>query len=51
MVARNHRVVWVRDEAVIVLGYYLKLQVVAEGIENQETWDLLASMGCDGAHR
>jgi diguanylate cyclase (GGDEF)-like protein len=29
------------------LGHNLNLKVVAEGIENQEVWDLLATMGCD----
>jgi EAL domain-containing protein (putative c-di-GMP-specific phosphodiesterase class I) len=31
------------------LGHNLDLKVVAEGIENQLTWGLLAAMGCDFA--
>jgi diguanylate cyclase len=31
----------------IDLGHNLNLKVVAEGIENQAEWDLLAKMGCD----
>jgi diguanylate cyclase (GGDEF)-like protein len=33
--------------AIIDLGHHLGLEVVAEGVEDQATWDLLASMGCD----
>jgi diguanylate cyclase (GGDEF)-like protein/PAS domain S-box-containing protein len=33
----------------IDLGHDLRLQVVAEGVENQATWDLLATFGCDFA--
>ncbi|MDQ1660934.1 MAG: hypothetical protein QOJ68_914 [Blastococcus sp.] len=33
--------------AIVDLGRHLGLDVVAEGVEDQETWDLLASMGCD----
>ena len=33
--------------AIIDLGHHLGLEVVAEGVEDQETWDLLAAMGCD----
>ena len=33
--------------AIIDLGRHLGLEVVAEGVEDQATWDLLASMGCD----
>jgi diguanylate cyclase (GGDEF)-like protein len=33
--------------AIVDLGRHLGLQVVAEGVEDQATWDLLASMGCD----
>jgi diguanylate cyclase len=33
--------------AVIDLGHNLGLQVVAEGVEDEETWNLLATMGCD----
>jgi EAL domain-containing protein (putative c-di-GMP-specific phosphodiesterase class I) len=32
--------------AIVDLGRHLGLEVVAEGVEDQETWDLLASMGC-----
>ena len=34
-------------QAVIDLGHNLGLEVVAEGIEDEETWDRLAAMGCD----
>jgi EAL domain-containing protein (putative c-di-GMP-specific phosphodiesterase class I) len=33
--------------AIVDLGGHLGLEVVAEGIEDQATWDLLSSMGCD----
>jgi len=33
----------------IELAHNLGLQVVAEGVENQETWDRLAALGCDAA--
>jgi EAL domain-containing protein (putative c-di-GMP-specific phosphodiesterase class I) len=33
--------------AIIDLGHHLGLEVVAEGVEDQATWDLLAAMGCD----
>jgi EAL domain-containing protein (putative c-di-GMP-specific phosphodiesterase class I) len=33
--------------SVIDLGHNLGLRVTAEGVENQETWDMLAGMGCD----
>jgi diguanylate cyclase (GGDEF)-like protein len=33
--------------AIIDLGRHLGLEVVAEGIEDQETWNLLRSMNCD----
>ena len=33
--------------AIVDLGRHLGLEVVAEGVEDQETWDLLAGMGCD----
>ncbi|TFV79466.1 bifunctional diguanylate cyclase/phosphodiesterase [Blastococcus sp. CT_GayMR19] len=33
--------------AIVDLGRHLGLEVVAEGIEDQPTWDLLSSMGCD----
>jgi EAL domain-containing protein (putative c-di-GMP-specific phosphodiesterase class I) len=33
--------------AIVDLGGNLGLEVVAEGVEDRETWDLLAAMGCD----
>jgi diguanylate cyclase (GGDEF)-like protein/PAS domain S-box-containing protein len=33
--------------AAIDLAHHLRLSVVAEGVENQQTWDLLAASGCD----
>jgi len=33
----------------ILLGHELGMTVVAEGIETQETWDLLSEVGCDVA--
>ncbi|MCU1605002.1 MAG: diguanylate cyclase/phosphodiesterase & domain with sensor(s) [Modestobacter sp.] len=33
--------------AIVDLGRHLGLEVVAEGVEDQATWDLLGSMGCD----
>ena len=33
--------------AVVDLGQHLGLEVIAEGVEDQATWDLLTSMGCD----
>jgi diguanylate cyclase (GGDEF)-like protein len=43
-----------RDDAVIVsstidLAHNLSLMVVAEGVEDRETWDQLTAMGCDTA--
>ena len=43
-----------KDDAVIVrsvvdLGHNLGLEVVAEGIEDVETWDMLARLGCTTA--
>lgn len=43
-----------RDDAMIVrstidLGHNLGLKVVAEGVENQETWTRLLDLGCDMA--
>ena len=32
---------------IIELGHNMGLQVVAEGVENRETWDRLATLGCD----
>lgn len=34
-------------EITILLGHKLGMSVVAEGIDSQETWDLLAGLGCD----
>ena len=34
-------------KSTIDLGHNLGLKVVAEGIENKMTWDLLKEMGCD----
>jgi len=31
----------------ILLGHELNMQVVAEGVEDQETWNVLAENGCD----
>jgi len=31
----------------IMLSHELKMHVVAEGIEDQQTWDMLKNMGCD----
>lgn len=36
-------------QAAIELGHHLGLNVVAEGVENKETFDLLAQLGCDEA--
>lgn len=35
--------------SIIDLAHNLGRRVVAEGIENKETWDLLSILGCDGA--
>ena len=40
------------DDAIIVrstidLGHNMGLRVIAEGVENQATWDALMAMGCD----
>jgi diguanylate cyclase (GGDEF)-like protein len=32
---------------IIELGHNMGLQVVAEGVENRETWDRLLALGCD----
>jgi EAL domain-containing protein (putative c-di-GMP-specific phosphodiesterase class I) len=31
----------------VALAHHLGLQVVAEGVEDKGTWDLLARVGCD----
>ena len=36
-------------KTIIDLGHYLGLKVVAEGVEDRETLELLASLGCDQA--
>ncbi|PPK92442.1 diguanylate cyclase (GGDEF)-like protein [Kineococcus xinjiangensis] len=33
--------------SIVDLGRHLGLRVVAEGVEEQEAWDLLTAMGCD----
>ena len=33
--------------AIIDLGRHLGLEVVAEGVEDEATWDVLAGLGCD----
>ena len=33
--------------AIVDLGGHLGLDVVAEGVEDQQAWDLLQGMGCD----
>jgi diguanylate cyclase (GGDEF)-like protein len=33
--------------AIVDLGRHLGLEVVAEGVEDQETWNLLTDLGCD----
>ncbi len=35
--------------SVVDLGHNLGLQIVAEGVEDRETWDQLAQLGCDDA--
>ncbi|HXQ75323.1 MAG TPA: EAL domain-containing protein [Acidimicrobiales bacterium] len=35
--------------SVVDLGHNLGLQIVAEGVEDHETWDQLAQLGCDDA--
>ena len=36
-------------ETCIMLGHSLNMDVIAEGVENKEIWDLLENMGCDNA--
>ena len=33
--------------AIVAMARNLGVKVVAEGVENQQDWDLVASMGCD----
>lgn len=47
MVDNNNDAVIVRS--IISLGHNLSLSVVAEGVENNATWDQLKSLGCDSA--
>jgi diguanylate cyclase (GGDEF)-like protein/PAS domain S-box-containing protein len=47
VVSDAHDVAIVRST--ISLAHELGLEVVAEGIEDQATWDLLAALGCDTA--
>jgi len=35
--------------AAVDLGHSLRLEVVAEGVEDAQTWDLLTALGCDVA--
>jgi diguanylate cyclase (GGDEF)-like protein len=35
--------------SIIALGHHLGLEIVAEGVEDQATWDRLAALGCDAA--
>ena len=46
----------IRDEgsaaivrSTIDLGHNFRLEVVAEGVEDRETWDAVKSLGCDTA--
>jgi EAL domain-containing protein (putative c-di-GMP-specific phosphodiesterase class I) len=36
-------------QAIIAMAHSLALTVVAEGVEDQFSWDLLARLGCDAA--
>lgn len=36
-------------ETCILLGHNLNMDVIAEGVENEEIWNLLKAMGCDNA--
>lgn len=47
MVDNSNDAVIVRS--IISLGHNLGLSVVAEGVENNATWDQLKSLGCDSA--
>ena len=46
--ARDHRQEAI-VRATIALGHDLGFEVVAEGVEDRETWDLLGALGCDVA--
>ena len=35
--------------SIVDLGHNLDLRVVGEGVETQETWDILRESGCDSA--
>jgi EAL domain-containing protein (putative c-di-GMP-specific phosphodiesterase class I) len=35
--------------SIIELGHNLGYKVIAEGVENRNAWELLASLGCDTA--
>jgi len=37
------------SHSIIQLGHSLKLEIVAEGVENKASWDILESYGCDKA--
>ena len=47
MMVNHHDAVIVRST--VELGHNLGLKVVAEGVENERTWDQLKSLGCDSA--
>ncbi len=47
MIENNNDAVIVRS--IISLGHNLGLNVVAEGVENNATWDQLKQLGCDSA--
>jgi EAL domain-containing protein (putative c-di-GMP-specific phosphodiesterase class I) len=47
MTADHRRLAIVR--ATIALGHDLGFEVVAEGVEDRETWELLGALGCDVA--
>ena len=42
-------VTWILLRSTIELGHAMGLRIVAEGIEDEETLDLLAALGCDFA--
>jgi EAL domain-containing protein (putative c-di-GMP-specific phosphodiesterase class I) len=35
--------------SIVDVGHHLGLEVVAEGVEDHETWERLAALGCDAA--